>query len=172
MTLRDTCQSVGPSLTGLSHNGVPCDGALVLWALAGVESSYGRDREEPRYEWSYSPGGPVYLKSSTVRRLYERYGPAAACSYGSWQMMFPTAIDLGYTGPPGGLKDDATLAPLVVRYIARSQALTLPDVADAYNSGTYRDNIRPLDYTAKVVSAYERGWDGGPEHRNHTPVTA
>lgn len=162
MTLRETCQAIGPSVPPLSHNGAPCEGALVLWALAAVESSYGRDRAMSRYEPAYAPGGYVYHTSPKVQALWNQYGRLGASSWGTWQMMLSTARDLGFTGEPTELMDEAVLAPLVVRYIVRSQALTLLDVADAYNSGNYRDRIIPVDYMAAVIAAYERGWSAGP----------
>ncbi|MCE5247950.1 hypothetical protein LLG88_13635 [bacterium] len=159
MTLRETCCQFGAQVPPLSHNGVPCDGALVLWAFAAVESSYGRDRGVPRHERAYAPGGVMYRQSAAVRDLYARFGPGAACSYGTWQMMFPTARELGFNGPPEALKDDAVLAPLVCRFLVRSQGGTLENAADAYNSGSWRDTCVPLDYVAKIVRAYETGWD-------------
>lgn len=163
MTLRETCEAVGPTLPELSHNGVVCDGPLVLWALAAVESTYGRDREKVRFEQSYAPDGYMYRTSDLVRDLWAQYGTMGASSYGTWQMMLATARELGFKGAPFALSQDAVLAPLVVRYIVRSQALVLADVADAYNSGNYRDRFRPLDYMARVVAAYELGWAGGPK---------
>jgi hypothetical protein len=162
MTLRETCQSVGPTLPAIAHNGVPCDGALVLWAFAGIESTFGRDREVPRFEASYAPGGYMYRTSPLVRALWAQYGRPGASSWGTWQMMLPTARDLGFAGEPHELTHDAVLAPLFARYLVRSQALTLVDCADAYNSGNYRDRIIPVDYMAGIVTAYERGWAGGP----------
>ena len=162
MSLRGVCEANAALMPTLSHNGVPCDPALVLWAFAGVESSYGRDRLLARLEPSYSPGGAFYRQSKAVRDLWARWGPGANCSYGSWQMMFPTAVDLGYPGTPEGLQADDVLAPLVCHYLARAQGGTLENAADSYNSGSWRDRFVPLDYLAKIVAAYELGWAGGP----------
>lgn len=134
----------------------------MLWALAAVESTYGRDRQHRRVEPSYMPGGEEYRRSPQIRSLWARWGEEGASSYGAWQMMYATALDLGFAGPPEGLIPDEVLAPLVVAYVHRSGALVLADVADAYNSGNYRDVFRPLEYMAKVVVAYELGWNAGP----------
>lgn len=163
MTLQAVCREFGPLVPPLWHNGVPCDGALVLWAFAGVESSFGRDRYVMRFEPSYSPGGKVYRASPFIRDLWRQHGPDAARSFGSWQMMFPTAVQLGYTGTPEGLADDRALAPLVCAYMKRAQGGTLENAADAYNSGNWRDRFVPLDYLARIVRAYEAGWPPAQE---------
>ena len=158
MTLREVCLQYGGSMPTLLHNGIVCQGALVLWVFAGVETSYGRDRLIARREPAYFPGGAFYQHSSKVQALYAKYGEASACSYGSWQMMFSTAVDLGFEGMPTQLQDDSVLAPLVTRYFLHQQPGTLENAADAYNSGSWRDTFIPVEYVAKIIAAYELGW--------------
>jgi hypothetical protein len=77
-------------------------------------------------------------------------------------MMAATARDLGHTGHPIELQQDAVLAPLVVRYLERAHATTLADAADAYNSGSCRDRIIPEAYIRQAVATYRAGWERGP----------
>jgi|WetSurMetagenome_2_1015567.scaffolds.fasta_scaffold65027_2 hypothetical protein len=163
MRLREVCRSFGPQVPPLTHDGEPVEGGLVLWAFAGVESSYGTRREFARIEPAYQPGGGMYRQSEKVRALWRRYGALAACSFGTWQMMATTAQDLGHGGHPVELQMDTTLAPLVIHYLMRSQATTLREAADAYNSGTQRDKFVPEAYIQAVTAAYVAGWDRGPQ---------
>lgn len=162
MSLRDTCRAFGSQLPPLTHEGQPVEGARLLWALAGVESGYGIQREFARLEPAYQPGGKVYRESPAVRALWRRLGAPAACSWGTWQMMATTAAELGHAGHPCALQDDQVLAPLVAAYLWRARPATLREALDAYNSGSCRDRIVPEAYIRSGVAAYLRGWDGGP----------
>lgn len=163
MSLRDTCHAFGPDVPPTTHDGQPVDGARLLWALAGVESSYGAQRDFARIEPSYQPCGATYRRSEAMRDLWRQYGALAACSYGSWQMMAITARELGHTGHPCELQHDEALAPLVIKYLQRAHANTLADTLDAYNSGSCRDKIIPEAYIRTGVAAYVAGWDRGPK---------
>lgn len=163
MSLRETCRMFGDRLPPLTHDEQPVDGARLLWAIAGVESSYGAQREFARIEPAYQPGGSMYRGSENVRALWHRYGALAACSYGTWQMMAATAAELGFSGHPWELQADEMLAPLVAAYLWRSKARTLREALDAYNSGSCRDRLIPEAYVRSGLAAYLRGWDGGPQ---------
>lgn len=143
------------------------DAARLLGALALVESSGGHDRA-PRFEPAYGPDGRYFAHSDLVKRLYRDFGAHAACSYSSWQILYVTAVELGYAGVPGclfedgsalGLCNDQVALGMVMRYIeARAfgrGALAVSAVADAYNSGNHLDDNRPEPYIAKVSAAYQ-----------------
>lgn len=127
----------------------------ILWSLAEVESSLGKRAEFSRVERSYLPGGKYYNQE-----LYYRYGAAACSSWGVWQVMYPTAVEQGYDGTPWGLLDVYANCICAIRYLntraftQTSPAMTIEEVADAYNSGTHRDEIRPYEYIAKLRQAY------------------
>lgn len=129
-----------------------CDGVAALGALAEIESSFGK-YNIPKHENAFDVGGKLFSKS-----LWERWGAWAACSYSSWQLMFPVAVELGFTGRPQDLWDDETAILWVMEYIERRilkrGCTTIEDFADAYNSGSFKDNIVPRVYIVKFVSAY------------------
>lgn len=157
--LRKICLNMGPALVGLSHEGKAVNGAALLMAITGLESSFGQRRLFVKMEPGYAPGGHYYKKSQEVRGLWYTYGCLAASSYGSFQIMFVTARELGFTGHPIDLQKDENCAywasVLIRRRIMGSQgASTLTQVLDAYNSGNSRDRIVPADYIAKGHRLY------------------
>ena len=139
------------------------DGAKLLIAIAQVESSGGTNAI-PRHEQAYSIGGYYYRNAKHVRVLFKEWGDWAACSYSSWQIMFITATELGYTGTPIDLRKDHIAIPYVVKYLnvrafdkesfKKDPRSSLDKAADAYNSGSYADKNIPEDYIAKVKAAY------------------
>ncbi|SRR6266702_1562508 len=66
------------------------DPVRLLWAIAGVESSFGRD-SYPRHENAYCYNGRYFNPQVTAE-----VGCLAHCSYGPWQVMyanFPAGVD-------------------------------------------------------------------------------
>src|SRR5882724_11014499 len=84
------CQAHSPlQLPGSGELGQR-DPAMVLWALAGAESSFGTNTS-PRHEASYCRGGKYFDVYAT-----RQWGCLAHCSYGPWQVMyanFPVGTD-------------------------------------------------------------------------------
>ena len=154
------CLRYGGQITGLvDEQGCAADGARVLWAIAGCESDYGRLAEYARHEPAYMPGGRYYQRSFDQRVAWQRWGVAAACSWGAWQLMAPTAREMGYAGPPSGLMVHEVCARwattlIVQRFIQGHGARSIRDVLDAYNSGSHRDRIEPVGYIGKGLAAY------------------
>lgn len=163
MDLALSCQTYGIKLSGLvTYNEVPVDGGLMLWAIAGCESTFGRDRLFVRNESAYSPGGRLYANSVMLRALWGKWGVLGASSFGSFQLMFATATELGFYGHPCDLQQDDVGAQWAARLIkdriiARG-ASTLSHVLDAYNSGSHRDVIIPADYIRRGCQFYDKGW--------------
>jgi hypothetical protein len=162
-TLPTVCRSVGRALDGcVTHEGVPVDGARLLWALAGTESAFGVQREYVRDEKGYRPGGPYYFRGPHVRDLWKRYGVLASGSYGSFQMLFVTAYELGFRDHPITLQDDPTCAAWASvlirdRFVQRQGVKTLTDLLDCYNTGSHRKGIPPKEYLAKALPVYAAG---------------
>ena len=135
------------------------DPRCILWALYFNEKYDSRNRT-PRYEKSYAPGGYYYEHSEEVRKEYAEWGASAACSYSNFQILYITAREVGYDGPPLALDRDSIALPFVtkllnVRIFAKG-AKTPEEVADAYNSGSYQDSYKPAAYIRKFVRNYKK----------------
>jgi len=130
-----------------------CDAASLLCAIAEVESAFGK-YNLPKHENSYDHGGRWFN-----RLLWTKWGAWAACSYSSFQIMFPVAVELGFTGSPMELADDRVAIDWVIKYIEKRILRYMPtridQIADAYNSGSFRDYIIPYDYINKFLPAYK-----------------
>lgn len=128
------------------------DGRGVMAALSSNESSIGADCG-PRHEPAYDVGG--HLASGKGQALLlQKFGHAAACSYGPWQMMF----DNFETEDPGVLQTDLDVcAEEFVSWFNRyvigiRRAVTLADIGEVWNLG----HIAPDPaYVAKLEAAYE-----------------
>jgi len=129
----------------------------ILWAVYRCEK-YAKHSHVPRFEKAYTPGGYYYERSEMVRQEYERWGSWAACSYSNFQILYITARELGYDGPPLALDKDSVALPFVVKLLRRiisRGAVTPEEIADAYNSGTHKDKHVPEKYIKKFVRFYE-----------------
>lgn len=135
------------------------DAEALLWAIYRCER-YDKHNRVPRFEPSYAPGGYYFSRSSLVRREYAKWGNWACCSYSNFQIMYITAVELGYEGPPLALDHDSVAITWVCRYLNHrvfaQGARTVEEVADAYNSGTYRNSNVPEKYVAKFRRKYDR----------------
>jgi hypothetical protein len=162
--LIDACRLVGPQLNGcVTHRRAPVDGALLLWAISGVESDFGRMHLFARHEPAYMPGGLYYKRSPLLRSLWQIYGVLASCSYGAFQVMYPTAYETGFRGHPVKLQahdicGQAAADLILKRFVQTHGATTLEAVFDAYNTGTHRDTNVPVEYVAKATRFYDAGW--------------
>lgn len=162
--LRTICKEAGAQLAGLlTHKGQQVDGGLLLWAISGNESTFGRRREFVKHEPAYLPGGRYYMRSTALHASFIRYGVLAASSFGAFQMMYPTACELGFIGHPIALQDDDICADYAVklirhRIIGAQDAKTLRDALDAYNSGSWKDAVIPGKYIEDGIHFYEQGW--------------
>lgn len=155
------CQSAGAALTGLvtDPSGGKVDGPLLLWTISGLESSHGAFRQFVRYEEPFAPGGRYY---SALADQWKKWGALAASSFGSFQIMYQVARELGFTGDPIKLQEDAVCAEwaaalITKRIVGRQGAQTVRDVLDAYNSGTHRDLAIPTTYVRNGLLLYQQG---------------
>lgn len=142
------CQRLGATV-GPLPGGV--DGAQLLWAMSGVESSFGANCQ-PRHEPAFDVRG-VYATHYPMTILLPKYGSAAACSYGPWQLMFCNAP---LTYAPGSfdsllLAAQATLSFLCQQLRAK-RPQSLAEIGEVWNTG----GVRPdLAYVAKLQAAYD-----------------
>jgi soluble lytic murein transglycosylase-like protein len=122
--------------------------AIVWQESSGYPSAY---RFEPAYWERYCKNDDRFV-GEEPRRI--------AASYGLMQLMYPTALGLGYTGTPEGLFEIPVNLDLGAKLVARllqqypgQRVLALA----AYNGGpggTTRPG--PLSYAASVNARYER----------------
>ncbi len=142
------------------------DALCFLKALVTVESSYGAD-DKPRYEHAFGPRGmyfddPREPAARELRKLYALYGPAIACSYSCFQILYSSAIDFGFSKElnPNELWDAREAAPFVVLYLNNKTmrgAKTVEELAASYNGGRikepWRDNVKK--YVLKFRPIYD-----------------
>lgn len=149
MSLGKICKLHGQTLDKLAPW---MDGEVCLQSLASVESNYGL-YNIPKHERAYDQGGIYFNKQQ-----WARWGALAACSYSSWQIMYPVCVELGFTGSPLDLMQDEIAIYWVIEYIDRriiqKGCSKLQDFADAYNSGSFRDKLVPTDYITKFMKYY------------------
>ena len=128
----------------------------LLTALAWQESLFGILGGRSRVEPGYRPKGAYYREH--VLTLYDDFGDAAASSWSSWQVMYPTAWELGFRAYPWDLRDDGIAVAYVLRYIDRRAvqrgAVTVEKIARAYNSGTHEGP--ETDYMRRVRRYYDK----------------
>ena len=148
--LADVCKRYGAFLVGLPAE---IQGGVLLWAIAGNESSFGQNLA-PRHEPEYCPqlGWHKYLspdaKDAYALRpgryandprqpdLHREFGCLACCSFTPWQIMAVHAI--GYS--PLELLNDLergaeALVGFLNRKIASTQPESLKDIAVIWNGG-------------------------------------
>lgn len=157
--IKELIKEHAPSITELPET---LNAEAILWAIYHCEKydTYNRD---PRFEPAYAPDGFYFNNSIDIRRYWAKWGREAACSYSNFQIMFPTACELGYTGPPAALDFDRIALPFVCKYVQRriiNRGATTPEqVADAYNSGSYQDAVKPEKYMKKFRRYYDRAME-------------
>lgn len=133
------------------------EGAPLLYTFF-LNERYTDANPVPRLEKGYCPGGRYHTPA-----LWGRYGEASAKSYSNFQIMFPTAVELGYVGDPETLDDDAQAIQWVVALLNRrlirlsrkdDEFASLEELLDAYNSGNPRDANVPHKYIARGTRHY------------------
>lgn len=148
--LADICKRYGPFLVGLPAE---LNGQVLLWAIAGNESSFGQDCA-PRHEAEYCPQMAWHqhvtadAQPQMIRRagkysndprqpeLHREYGCLACCSLTPWQIMAVHAI--GYS-PVELLTELEHAAEAIVRFLNRKiqsvQPTKLSHFATIWNGG-------------------------------------
>lgn len=147
LTLAQLCRQFG----GMLKLPADLDGARLLWALAGNESSFGVE-SNPRHEAAYCHGGKYFDAART-----KAWGCLAHCSFGAWQVMYANFVPA--ISPLDILQQPELVAGACVQLIQNritgaEKATTIEEIADAYNSGDWRDKNVPEQYIADVVKNY------------------
>lgn len=128
----------------------------LLWALNMMEAS-GSEKAKKRFEPNFYN---KYLKGKKEWMEHEKkFGrEAISSSYGPWQIMYPTAVSLGYKGSPDALAKPEVSLPLVQKYVAKLNRKfdgDLEKVFSAYNAGEGGVGSNP-DYVRKAMDSYKR----------------
>ncbi len=114
------------------------DGAKLLWALSGCESSFGVNcnrRHEPYYH-NLALGGT----NAQLNALTAKFGCDAHSSFGAWQELL---VNCGATMSPDQFADLDRAALEVTAFInarilLHEKASTVAEIAEAYNSGKWQ----------------------------------
>jgi hypothetical protein len=148
------CRKWGPLLA--LPQGI--DGAQLLWAISGCESSFGancKPRHEPYYHNLAAAGTNAQLVALTAQ-----YGCDAHSSFGPWQELL---VNCSPNMKPENFADIDRAADQAVRFINRrilllERATTVAQIAAAYNSGKWKWLIVPPGverYAAQCEGYYE-----------------
>lgn len=126
---------------------------LLVEAVVWQESSGLADafRYEPGFWERYCKNDPKWAGWDPRR---------VASSYGLMQLMYPTALDNGYEGPPEGLFDLDTNLDIGCRLLAKLIDHWNGDILKAlasYNGGLGGVNrAQPMHYAHQVATRYDR----------------
>jgi len=148
------------------------DRSRLLAALCLAESNGGRNWQ-PNYEPAFFIGGRYW--NDRLAELVNYWGQGAdpvmrpwceqavACSWGPFQILYITAVELKYDGPPWGLTDPATCLRYAVRLINKriipklvhdTPFSLLAQIAGRYNAGGNWKGLAAKQYIAKVTAHY------------------
>jgi len=152
--VRDACREFASQVTPIRG----LDSARLLWAICMNESSGGINCT-PRYEAAFDTGG-FLGDSAEMKPLLEKFGRAAACSYGPMQLMFCNA-------PPNAAPDDFNDLHTAMQYsvaflnklIRVWKPVTLTTIGQCWNSGSPRQNPSPgvQAYCQRLGKFYDEG---------------
>jgi hypothetical protein len=138
--------------TPANWQGTPLDKVRLLWAIAGVESSFGFNCN-PRHEQGYCFGGR-YLDPARTRE----WGCLAHCSYGPWQVMFPhfplgvSPLSLLWNQDGRVAAETCLLGAIAVLNVAIGHgAKNLGDIVVAYNGPA-----NEKEYAAELAACLDR----------------
>jgi len=138
----DQCRIFGPQLTGLPPG---IDGAQLLWAMSGNESSFGANCT-PRHEPAFDVGG-VY--ETAMMPLLRKFGSAAACSYGPLQLMFANAPS---SATPSDFEDIKKAFTYSIDFLhlllGKWKPRNLTEIGECWNAG------HPMESFSAPVAAY------------------
>jgi hypothetical protein len=134
------CSALGPRVEALPPS---IQGAQLLWALSGNESSFGINCG-PRHEPAFDVGGQFYRTSALQQSLVAKFGSAAACSYGPWQMMFCNAPA---STVPATFDDVGNCASIILGFLngqlKHFQPRSLSDIGSIWNAGHIQKPLSP-----------------------------
>jgi hypothetical protein len=136
--------------------GRPLHGPQLMWAMAGNESSFGKNCT-PRFEPAYFTGH--YSTTDRQRKLNETYREYGACSWTPWQVMAIHAERFGFKLEELiNLHKCGELFLLYMKHEILEHPIypcrTLDQIGDAYNSGNWHDKNIPEKYIKDLKDNY------------------
>jgi hypothetical protein len=135
------------------------DPVALLRAIAAQETTDATRWAAAKHENAYCYGGRY--QTPALKPAEWRWGCAAHCSWGPWQIMYPTAALRGFADDPVRLRDPMVSGGYVVAELNAKVFDSLPqptvqDCFDAWNSGTARDNLFPATYVSQATDLYNQ----------------
>jgi hypothetical protein len=126
------------------------NGAQLLWAIAGVESTWGRNTT-PRHEPAFDVGG-IYGNHAPMPALLKLFGKLGASSFGPWQIMLCNSSGMA----PSDFNDLDSAAHATTIYLnillRRFVPQELAEIGECWNAGHITADP---DYTEKLITCYK-----------------
>jgi hypothetical protein len=151
--IANECRNMGRNIMPMV-DGV--DSTQLLWAISGVESSFGVNCN-PRYEAAFDTGGAY--DNAVMAPLLARFGSEAAKSYGPWQIMFVNA-PTGFL--PTGFTDLRHCSIATIAYLNKLirifRPINLAEIGNCWNGGHVYKQPYPAAiqaYVGKLQKAYD-----------------
>lgn len=146
------CKLSGPTVGPLPTT---VTGAQLLWALAGNESSFGTNCM-PRHEPAFDTGG-AYATHAPMPTLLAKYGSAAACSYGPWQILLANAASYS----PTDFSTLTSAAEATVAYLNQQLRIfrpqSLEQIGSIWNSGG--PNNKDIPGVARYIAGLQQKYN-------------
>lgn len=137
---------------------------VLLKSIAKVETN---SSNGIRFESSYLPKNHMFVCQGKIlvgtgtnynkvcAPRFIKWGEWSAASYGPWQILYHSAADMGFSGHPILLMTDSQYwVEKMLKRILGQNPSSIAQIADAWNTGNFRDLIRNDRYEKDVVEAY------------------
>ena len=151
------CREFGPQVGPLPAG---VDGTQLLWAMSGVESSFGKNctpRHEPAYDKGGVYGSHVPLCGPTG--LLAVYGALGASSFGPWQVMLANVPGAAAPELFNGLEYACRVSCAVLNgMLRRLQPKSLAEIGECWNAGHVTADPA---YTDRLARCYAMPMAGG-----------
>ena len=172
------CRQYGPMLW--LPDGAGIDGAQLLWAMSGNESTFG-EHCTPRHEPGWCTGGEyqghtfavgVYGTKAEAIELTKLYEHAAHCSFGPWQILL---INCDQPCAPEEMASIDRAAFETVKFLNRrvlhaQGAKTIEQVGIAWNSGTLHHPNGVPEGVARYAADLREYYDHEPMPAEVAPI--
>lgn len=147
---------------------------LIAKAIATEESASGTNIT-PRHEKGYFEKIKVWNKKDPNKiqfwqNLYDKYGEDMEKSYGIYQVMYPTAVDYGFTGAPQELANPETNRKyfnVIFADLLKKNNNNIINAISAYNAGMGGIGTNP-GYIKRVMKYLKTNLEEIPEETSRS----